>query len=56
VGQAAGCQVAINTDAHAPGQLAWQELGCDRAYRTGVTADQVINTWSADDLVSWASR
>jgi len=49
----AGCKVAINTDAHAPGQLAWQDLGCDRAYRTGVTADQVINTWSADDLTSW---
>jgi putative hydrolase len=52
----AGCKVAINTDAHAPGQLSWQELGCDRAYRTGVTADQVVNTWSAADLVSWASR
>jgi putative hydrolase len=48
-----GCKVAINTDAHAPGQLSWQELGCERAYRTGVTADQVVNTWSADDLVSW---
>ena len=52
----AGCKVAINTDAHAPGQLAWQELGCERAFRTGVTADQVVNTWSADDLLSWTGR
>jgi putative hydrolase len=51
----AGCKVAIDTDAHAPGQLDWQHLGCDRAVRTGVTADRVINTWSADDLVAWAA-
>jgi putative hydrolase len=49
----AGCRVAIDTDAHAPGQLDWQHLGCERAYLTGVTADRVINAWSADELVSW---
>ena len=49
-------QVAINTDAHAPGQLSFQELGCERAYRTGVTADDVINTMHADELVAWASQ
>ncbi len=51
----AGCKVAIDTDAHAPGQLDWQHLGCERAYLTGVTADRVINSWTADELVSWAS-
>ncbi len=52
----AGCKVAIDTDAHAPGQLDWQHLGCERAYLTGVTADQVVNTWSADDLLAWTGR
>jgi putative hydrolase len=52
----AGCRVAIDTDAHAPGQLAWQHLGCERAYLTGVTADRVINTWTADELVAWGRR
>jgi putative hydrolase len=52
----AGCRVAINTDAHAPGQLSFQDLGCDRAVRTGVTAHNVVNTWSADDLLTWTSR
>jgi putative hydrolase len=52
----AGCDVAIDTDAHAPGQLSWQVLGCDRAYRTGVTADRVINTRSADDLLAWVAQ
>jgi putative hydrolase len=52
----AGCRVAIDTDAHAPGQLSWQHLGCERAHLTGVTADRVINTWSADELLDWTSR
>jgi putative hydrolase len=51
----AGCKVAIDTDAHAPGQLDWQHLGCERAHLTGVTADRVINSWTADELVSWTS-
>jgi len=52
----AGCDVAIDTDAHAPGQLAWQELGCERAYLTGVTADRVVNTRSAEDLLAWTRQ
>jgi putative hydrolase len=51
----AGCRVSIDTDAHAPGQLDWQHLGCERAYLTGVTPDRIINTWTADELVSWTS-
>lgn len=52
----AGCRVAIDTDAHAPGQLDWQHLGCERAYLTGVTPDRVVNAWSADELLSWTAR
>jgi putative hydrolase len=52
----AGCKVSIDTDAHAPGQLDWQHLGCERAYLTGVTADRVVNAWSADDLLTWTAR
>jgi putative hydrolase len=52
----AGCRVAIDTDAHAPGQLSWQHLGCERAHLTGVTADRVVNAWSADELMSWTKR
>jgi putative hydrolase len=46
----AGCLVAIDTDAHAPGQLDWLENGCERAERAGITADRVINTRSADQV------
>jgi putative hydrolase len=51
----AGCKVAIDTDAHAPGQLDWQLNGCERAHLTGVTADRVINTMDADALLAWTS-
>jgi len=52
----AGCRFAVDTDAHAPGQLDWQPYGCERAVACDVPADSVVNTWSADDLVSWAAE
>ena len=52
-----GCRFSIDTDAHAPGQLEWQYIGCDRAAECGVTEDRVINTSTAAMLLSWtASR
>lgn len=50
-----GCRIAIDTDAHAPGQLEWLNHGCDKAARCGVAPDQVVNSWSATDLVAWAA-
>lgn len=49
----AGCLFAIDTDAHAPGQLDWQVNGCERAVRCGVTPEQIVNTWVAEDLLAW---
>ncbi len=49
------CLVAIDSDAHAPGQLDWLPYGCDRAAACGVTADRVVNTWSAVQLRDWAA-
>jgi putative hydrolase len=50
-----GCQVAIDTDAHAPGQLEWQVYGCQRAADCGVPAERVINTKTADELLAWTA-
>ncbi|MGY1735312.1 PHP domain-containing protein [Geodermatophilus sp. SYSU D00684] len=50
-----GCQFAIDTDAHAPGQLDWQGNGCERAVETGVDPDRVVNTWTADELLDWTA-
>ncbi|MFJ9813413.1 PHP domain-containing protein [Streptomyces sp. NPDC101158] len=49
----AGVDFAVDTDAHAPGQLEWQIFGCARAEECEVPTDRVINTWSAEDLLAW---
>jgi putative hydrolase len=51
----AGCLLAIDTDAHAPGQLSWQPYGCERAARCGVQAGSVVNTWPMDTLLAWTA-
>jgi putative hydrolase len=51
-----GCLVAINTDAHAPGQLDWLHNGCERAALCGIEPSRVVNAWPADRLVAWAAR
>ena len=51
----AGCLLAIDSDAHAPGQLDWLTYGCERAAACGVTADQVVNTWSPGKLRTWTA-
>jgi putative hydrolase len=48
----AGCQFAIDTDAHAPGQLDWLGSGCRRAEEHGIEADRIINTRSADAVTA----
>ncbi len=46
-----GCEFAIDTDAHAPGQLDWQSNGCERAVECGVSIDSVINAGTAEELL-----
>ncbi|MBP0459316.1 PHP domain-containing protein [Streptomyces montanisoli] len=53
---AAGTLFAVDTDAHAPGQLGWQQRGCARAEECGVPAERVVNTWSAQALLEWTGR
>jgi putative hydrolase len=50
-----GCEFAIDTDAHAPGQLDWQPYGCERAEECGVTADRVVNAKPLDELLAWTA-
>ncbi len=49
----AGCLFSIDTDAHAPGQLAFQDYGCARAVENGAPADRIVNTWPRDRLLEW---
>ncbi|MBI2704282.1 MAG: PHP domain-containing protein [Actinobacteria bacterium] len=50
-----GCKIAIDTDAHATGQLDWQRYGCDKAARHSIDVDTVVNAWDADTLLAWTS-
>ncbi|WP_405897521.1 PHP domain-containing protein [Streptomyces sp. NBC_00727] len=53
---AAGTLFAVDTDAHAPGQLDWQAYGCARAEECGVPPERVVTTWTADELLRWTRK
>ncbi len=50
-----GCYFAINSDAHATGQLEWQPNGCNRAADVGVPLEMVLNTWPVERLLAWTA-
>lgn len=52
----AGCLVAIDTDAHAPGQLEWQGNGTRRAIQCDVPVGSIVNTWPVDELLAWTAH
>ncbi|MEU1332861.1 PHP domain-containing protein [Streptomyces sp. NPDC005865] len=52
----AGVLFSVDTDAHAPGQLDWQIIGCARAEECEVPAERVVTTWSAEELTAWTRR
>jgi putative hydrolase len=47
----AGCRFAIDSDAHAPGQLDWLGNGTVRAEKFGISPDRVINTGGAGEVI-----
>jgi DNA polymerase (family 10) len=51
----AGCRIAVNTDAHRISDLDSLELGAGIARKGWLTPADVINTMSADQLLTWAN-
>ncbi|KUI06842.1 hypothetical protein AU190_22800 [Mycolicibacterium acapulense] len=49
-----GCLFSIDTDSHAPGQLEFLGYGAQRALDAEVPVDRIVNTWPADELLTWA--
>jgi len=49
-----GCLFAIDSDAHAPGQLDMKAYGCERAARLGIPAERIITTWPLERVLEWA--
>jgi DNA polymerase (family 10) len=50
----AGCRVAIDTDAHKSGELAFVEFGLAAAIRAGIRRDRVVNFLPRDELLAWS--
>ncbi len=51
-----GCLFAIDSDAHAPGQLGLIDEGAARAERCGVPAERIVTSWPLDRLREWTGR
>ncbi|MBI5161862.1 MAG: PHP domain-containing protein [Micrococcales bacterium] len=51
-----GCLFAIDSDAHAPGQLSLLDYGAERAERAGVPAERIVTTWPLHRLRQWLER
>lgn len=51
-----GCLFAIDSDAHAPGQLDMKAYGAQRAEHLGIPPERIVTTWDADRLRAWARR
>jgi putative hydrolase len=50
------CVTVIDTDAHAPGQLEWQRIGCEHAATVGVPVDRIMNTLPLEEFLAWTVR
>ena len=46
----AGCVIAVDTDSHAKGQLAWMHFGVGTARRAWLTAPDVLNAWPLEKV------
>ena len=51
----AGCLFSIDSDAHAPGQLDFPQIGCERAELAGIEPERIVNTWPLDRFLDWAN-
>ncbi|MFC5434416.1 PHP domain-containing protein [Microbacterium suwonense] len=51
-----GCLFAIDSDAHAPGQLSLLDHGAARAEAAGIPADRIVTTWDLAQLRAWAGE
>lgn len=50
---AAGCLIALDSDAHATDELRYSETALAHARLAGIPAERVINTWPLDRLLHW---
>jgi putative hydrolase len=49
-----GCRFAIDSDAHAPGQLTWLRYGVEKAVKAGLDSIRIVNAMTAEGVLEWA--
>jgi len=54
--KAAGCLLALDSDAHSTRELSYAETAIAHARLAGIPPDRVINCWSLKRLLDWAGR
>ena len=55
IARASGVRISIGSDAHAPAQLAFVDLGLAAAIRAGIPRERVLNLMSRDELLAWSA-
>lgn len=50
-----GCRFAIDSDAHAPGQLSWLRFGCEKAASVGLAPERIVNSMPFEELLTWSA-
>jgi DNA polymerase (family 10) len=53
---AAGVTISIGADAHGTTQMDHVDLGLGIARKGWLTADRILNTWTADEFLAFAAR
>ncbi len=51
-----GCTFAIDSDAHAPGQLDLLDHGAARAHGLGIPRERIVNARPVEELLAWSRR
>jgi putative hydrolase len=50
---AAGCFFALDSDAHAPDELAFAEVAIAHARLAGIPVTRIVNCWPLDHVLEW---
>ena len=53
---AAGCLIALDSDAHSTPELQYAETAVAHARLAGVPAERVVNCWPLDQLLEWSAQ
>jgi putative hydrolase len=52
----AGCMIAVDSDAHTTGQLAYADTAIAHARLAGIPADRIVNCWPLERLLAWLAN